>query len=73
MPEIISYLSQFGAKSYLQASLNPAKEDLAAFMKVFNETQIFKKAASADVQDHFYQHPLIAQIKTIFEKSVLMI
>ena len=67
LPEIISYLSQFGAKSYLQASLNPAKEDLAAFMKVFNETQIFKKAASADVQDHFYQHPLIAQIKTIFE------
>ena len=66
-PEIIATLQQHDAKHYLSTHLNSAKEDFATLIKVLREEQIFKKAASDNIQSDFYNHPLIQQLLKIYE------
>ncbi|SPL68862.1 UvrD-helicase domain-containing protein [Acinetobacter stercoris] len=66
LPLIIQNIKEFGSQGYLSQNLSQAKEDLATLIKVLNEEQIFKKAASEDTQHQFYQHVFIKKLVQLF-------
>ncbi len=67
LPKIIEVLRQQGTKSYLSTQLSFEKADMATLIKVLNEQQIFKKAATETIQNEFYQHPLILKLRNIYQ------